>query len=50
MSKILRKSKECHKVQFPKLSVYVDQKLILYNYYNQNFKVGIQIYKKTIKM
>ena len=43
MAKIVRKSYESHKAQFPKLSAFVGQKSTLRHYHNQNVKDGIQI-------
>ena len=46
MVKILRKSYENHKAQFPKLSVFVGQELIFRHDYIQDIKDGIQIINK----
>ena len=44
MAKLLRKSYEDYKAHFPKLIIFVGQNSILYHYYNQNAKDGIQIW------
>ena len=36
MAKVIKKSLENHKAEFPKFSVYVGQKSILCHYYIQN--------------
>ena len=43
MAKILRKPKENHKVQFPKLSLFIGQKFIIHHYCIKNVVGGIQI-------
>ena len=43
MAKIVRKSLEIHKAQFPKLSAFVGQKSMLRHHHDQNVKDGIQI-------
>ena len=50
MARISSKSLENHKVQIPKLSDFVDENWILYHYYFQNDKDGIQVYNIKRKM
>ena len=50
MARILSKSLENHKAQFPKLSAFVGENSILCNYYMQNNKDGIEVYKIKRKM
>ena len=51
MVKILRKSKENYKAQFPKLSVFIEQKSKLRHYCIQNAKdeIRIRVYKCNSK-
>ena len=48
MVKILRKSKENHEAQFPKLSVFIGKKSVFRRYCFQNVKDGIQTHAYTI--